>query len=172
MKPRFKRLGREDGQALVELAFVLPLLLLFLFAIIDFGLALNQYNTNTNIANLAARTVSVLGTKTSATCGGTSYSTLTGWVDCEAKATGEPVPKSVCVSDTAGSSSSSSYAAGDPVKVEVTSTFNWFSMLSSGNGYIGRVVNPTSDITASATMRLEQAPKNGTSSFLTPTCGS
>ncbi|HTW11809.1 MAG TPA: TadE family protein, partial [Solirubrobacteraceae bacterium] len=68
-----KRLrNREDGQALVELAFVLPLVVLFLFGIIDFGLAINSYNGDTNLANLGARTVAVLGTSTSVECNGTS----------------------------------------------------------------------------------------------------
>ena len=54
----------EKGQALVELAFVIPLVLLFLFGIIDFGLALNQQNGETNIANIAVREAAIVGTST------------------------------------------------------------------------------------------------------------
>ena len=39
----------------MEFAFVIPLVLMFLFAIIDFGLALNQQNSDTNIANVAVQ---------------------------------------------------------------------------------------------------------------------
>ena len=164
-----KRLRCEDGQALVELAFVLPLVLLFLFGIIDFGLALNSYNSDTNIA---ARTVSVIGSSTSVKCNGTAETTLTAYVDCEASSTGAPTPSAVCVADISGSSPSGSYTTGDPIKVVITSTFHWFSILTGASSYIGKVVDPTSAITSSATMRMEQAPSTGSSSFLTPTCTS
>jgi len=167
-----KRCRCEDGQALVELAFVLPLVLLFLFGIIDFGLALNSYNGDTNIANIAARTASVMGTTTSVTCAGNTETTLTLYVDCEASSTGAPTPTSVCVADMAGATPSGTYTTGDPIKVEVTSTFHWLQILTGKDSYIAKVVNPTSSITASATMRLEAAPTGGSSSFLSPTCTS
>ncbi len=80
----------EDGQAVVELAFVLPIVLLILFAIVDFGLALNQQNSDTDIANLAARQVSVIGSSSSLPCKGapTAPTTLLAWVRCEATVTG------------------------------------------------------------------------------------
>ena len=55
MRNRIVSLRREDGQALVELALVIPLLLILLFGIVDFGMALNQYNNTTNLANIGAR---------------------------------------------------------------------------------------------------------------------
>jgi hypothetical protein len=44
---RTKRFGRrrDDGAALVEFAFVAPLLVLILFGIIEFGVALNDYQS-------------------------------------------------------------------------------------------------------------------------------
>ena len=163
-----RRCRNEHGQALVELAFVLPLVLLLLFGIFDFGLALNQDNADTNVANLAARAVSVMGTTTSISCNGATETTLTAWVDCEAAATGAPTPSYVCVADTAGTTPSSTYTTGDPLEVQVSSVFHWLSIISGGDRYIGPVVSPTSTITASATMRNEQ--DTGTDSFLTPTC--
>jgi len=160
MLKRIRALTRENGQAIVELAFVLPLVLLFLFGIIDFGLALNADNSDTNMANLAARTASVIGTSTSVPCNGTAETTLLAWVTCEAAATGAPTPASVCVADTAGSSPSSTYAAGDPIKVEVTSNFGWLKLLT------GKISNLSSTISSSATMRMEAAPTSGTSTFL------
>lgn len=162
-------LRKEDGQALVELAFVLPLVLLFLFAIIDFGLALNQQSSDTNIANLAARTASLIGSSATENCGGTAEPTLAAWVSCEAAANGAPTPSYVCVADTAGASPSTAYAAGDPIKVEIRSNFAWLKLLT------GQISSLKSTIGASATMRIEQASSSGTAStFLTgtPTCSS
>lgn len=168
---------KEEGQALVELAFVVPLLLLFLFGIIDFALALNQYNSDTNVANLAARTVSVFGSQSgpSLVCGGTAQTTLVSWVDCEAKSTGAPVPTAVCIADESqspASASASTFTVGDAIKVGLTSSFSWFGILSGGDSYIGKVVSPNTSITASATMRLEVAPNSSNSAFFsgTPLC--
>lgn len=49
------RRRREEGQALVEFALVLPLVLLILFAIIQFGLMLNTYVTVSDAARSGAR---------------------------------------------------------------------------------------------------------------------
>jgi TadE-like protein len=165
MLHRIKALQCEDGQALVELAIVIPLVLLFLFGIIDFGLALNAKNSDTNLANLAAREVSVIGTGANPICKGTPESTLSLWVSCMAPASGATAP-SVCVADTAGATPSSSYATGDPIEVEVTSNFGWLKLLT------GQISHLKSTISASATMRMEAAPSGGASGFLTPTCAS
>ena len=45
----------ERGVALVEFALVLPLILLLLFGMIDFGKAFNYWNDETHLANEAAR---------------------------------------------------------------------------------------------------------------------
>jgi Flp pilus assembly protein TadG len=167
VRNRIKSLGREDGQAVVELAFVVPIVLLFLFAIIDFGLALNTKSADTNLANLAAREVAVLGTGANPKCNGVTETTLTAWVTCEAPASGVTAP-TVCVADTAGTAPSSTYNAGDPVKVVVSSTFGWLKLLT------GQVSSLSSTISGSATMRLETPPAGGTSTFLgsSQTCAS
>lgn len=172
MQALLLRLRREDGQALVELAFVLPILVLFLFGIIDFGLAINTANTNTNIANYAVREAAVIGTTTTATCNGTTETTLAKWADCEAGATGASAP-TVCISDSS-SSTPGTYTVGDPLTVKVSSTFKWLSVLTGSDGYIGKVANPTSVLSSSATMRMEQSPSasgsSGTNPFLPATC--
>jgi Flp pilus assembly protein TadG len=53
------RLGREDGQALVEFAIILPLLLLLVTGIIEFGLMFNKYITLTDAARNGAQTLAV-----------------------------------------------------------------------------------------------------------------
>src|SRR5256885_123657 len=45
----------EEGQALVELALVLPLLLVFVFGIVQFSLASSSANDETHLANEVAR---------------------------------------------------------------------------------------------------------------------
>lgn len=47
---------RQSGTAVVEMALVLPLLLLFLFAIGDFGIAYTRWNSLTNAVREGART--------------------------------------------------------------------------------------------------------------------
>lgn len=164
MRVRIDRLRGESGQALVELAFVIPLVMLFLFGIIDFGLALNQQNQDTNIANVAVREAAVVGTTSSVKCGSTTETTLGAWASCESGLMGGPTV-TVCVADVAGTSPSSTYATGDPVKVEVTSSFNWIKLIS------GKVNNLSSTIGSNATMRVE-GTVSGTNSFLSPTCTS
>jgi Flp pilus assembly protein TadG len=53
------RLREDRGQALVEVALVLPILLLILFGITQFALALNSANDQTHIANEIARYATV-----------------------------------------------------------------------------------------------------------------
>ncbi len=169
MRTVFQRLLRkhrsDSGQALVEFAFVLPLVLLFLFAIIDFGLALNQQNSDTNIANVAVREAAVVGTTTTQMCGTQTETTLAGWAECESLLTGGPTLSSVCVGDVATSTSpaSSTYTTGDPIEVKVTSAFQWLRLISQASGGL------SSTISSSATMRMEGS-LTGTNAFLSPTC--
>ena len=51
-----RRIGKkEGGQSLVEFALVLPIFLLLLFAIVDFGMAFHAWITVTNSAREGAR---------------------------------------------------------------------------------------------------------------------
>jgi Flp pilus assembly protein TadG len=55
-----RRKGKEEGgQSLVEFALVLPIFLLVLFAIVDFGMAFHAWITVTNSAREGARLGSV-----------------------------------------------------------------------------------------------------------------
>jgi hypothetical protein len=53
---------REDGQSLVEFALVIPIFLLVLFSIVDFGMAFHAWITVTNSAREGARIGSVRAT--------------------------------------------------------------------------------------------------------------
>jgi len=62
-KPRIKRKGRsERGQSLLEFALVLPVFLVLVFGIIDFGLGLRAWISITNSAREGARIGAVRGT--------------------------------------------------------------------------------------------------------------
>jgi Flp pilus assembly protein TadG len=142
---RILKLKSDRGQALVELAFVLPLVLLLLFGIIDFGLAYNTKNSDTNLANLAARSLSVLGPTGVESCGGVATEpTVLAWMDCVAAANGETKPNVACVQDT----STTTYAAGDALEVEIKTPFSWFGVLGENGGF-------GTTISASATNRIE-----------------
>jgi Flp pilus assembly protein TadG len=54
-KTKTRRARRETGQSLVEFALVLPIFLLILMAIIDFGWAFRGYIVTTNAAREGAR---------------------------------------------------------------------------------------------------------------------
>jgi Flp pilus assembly protein TadG len=54
VKP-LRLLRREDGQAIVEFALVLPLLMGLLLGIVQFGIVFNNYETLTDAARVGAR---------------------------------------------------------------------------------------------------------------------
>jgi Flp pilus assembly protein TadG len=56
---RFARIRREDGQALVEFALVLPILLLVATGITSFGLIFYHYISVTDAVRTGARTLSL-----------------------------------------------------------------------------------------------------------------
>jgi Flp pilus assembly protein TadG len=53
------RFRRQDGQAFVELAIVLPILVLLIFGITQFGLAFRNYIAITDAARVGARAAAV-----------------------------------------------------------------------------------------------------------------
>jgi len=58
-----KSLKNEKGQSLVEFAILLPVLLLLIMGILEFGLMLNSYLTINNSAREGARLGVVVGSK-------------------------------------------------------------------------------------------------------------
>lgn len=60
----FRRSRRRDekGAAAVEFALVMPILMILIFGIVDFGLAINQYATASNAAREGVR-AAALGTR-------------------------------------------------------------------------------------------------------------
>jgi Flp pilus assembly protein TadG len=155
---------------LVELALVVPLLLFIIFAIIDFGLAINQYNNTTNLANLGARATSVLSTTgNTPSCtyskGGTptTYTNLVGYLDCEGAIQGIGSQAAVTVCDPTGTTT---FSPGDTLSVKVSDTFNWLGILVGGVGRIGGVTGGATTLTIASTaaMRMESTITNPSSS--------
>jgi Flp pilus assembly protein TadG len=156
---RLRRLSRrEDGQALVEMALVLPILLLLVLGIVDFGRAINYWNDENQIAELAARYLAV-GTQptwsnfpTKGSCNQpsdlTTLVTYEACLDSPELLTGSSSVQTPTVKVCYPSNQS-----GQPVKVTVSATYTWLPF--------GKFVNKTfpanSTLNGTATMRLENA---------------
>lgn len=142
-----KRSHDDSGAALIEFALVLPLLLLLVFGIVDFGRAINYWIDETHLANEAARFAAV--GRNPALSG-----TFQDWI------AGQAVTKElregsgsvggdgleVCLDFPNGPE------VGEPLVVTVTASFNWLPILN-----IADDTDPLTeaDIVASSTMRLE-----------------
>jgi Flp pilus assembly protein TadG len=142
--------GGEAGAALVEFALVLPILLVLLLGMLDFGKAFNYWIDQTHLANEGARWAVV---NKNPGPGGTLQDSMRLKANTTELLNGGtasvPDPVQVCVSFPNGSSN-----VGDPVKVTVSVDYNWIPFIGNGIG-IG-----TSTLSASSTMRLEAVPTN------------
>lgn len=122
-----------DGQALVEFALVLPMLLMLVFGIAQFGLALNSANDETHLANEVARYATV-----NENPGGSTTLTAWGKSQADSKALSG---QTVCITFPKGKQ------VGDPVEVIVKGTISWLHVLG--------LATPSSKIEGKAVMRLE-----------------
>ena len=66
MKKRLRRILGERGAAIVEMAIVLPLLMVLVFGIVEYGLLFREKLTVAAAANSAARTGATMGTRAEA----------------------------------------------------------------------------------------------------------
>jgi Flp pilus assembly protein TadG len=137
----------EDGAALIEFALVLPLLVLLLFAMLEFGKAFNYWIDETHLANEGARWAVVDHNPGSGTLQQYIKEQATTAELRDGGTTSVPNPAQVCISFPTGTSN-----VGDPVEVTVTATYNWLSVLGLG-------VTSTA-LTGRSTMRLEAEPTN------------
>ena len=143
---------RDEGVALVEFALVLPVLIVLLFGVIDFGKALNYWIDQTHLANTGARYAVVNNNPLCSTPPCTGSSSLQSYIrsltdTAELRNGGtSSVPSGiqVCISFPSGAS------VGQPVKVTTSITYNWLPLLGLGT--------TTTTISSSATMRLESIP--------------
>jgi Flp pilus assembly protein TadG len=144
----------ESGVALVEFALVLPLLLLLLFGMLDFGKAFNYWIDETHLANETARWAVVNSNPGSGT--------LQAWALSQADTaelqnggtSSVPTKAQVCISFPTNSQTGTSGLVGDPVTVTVSVGYNWLP-------FVGDRISSTSvTVVGDATMRLEAVPTN------------
>jgi Flp pilus assembly protein TadG len=182
------RLGRardERGTALAELAIVMPLLLLLLFGMLDFGKAFNDWIGQTHLASEGARLAAVnycpapssdgsgnlVCDWSSISCSNSNPNVcLAQYIDNQALgelksgrlansyATAQNKAQ-VCISYPNGSTTQ----VGGPVQVTLQVRYHWLKYLTR------RVSLGTTTLTGSATMRLESKPYSGVS-YTAPAC--
>lgn len=129
---------------MVELAVVLPLLLLLVFGIVRFGLALNSANDETHLANEVARYAAVNenpGCAKEPCTGG-----LAAWGKSQADSSALK-GQSLCIRFLKDSSTGTTKEIGDPVEVILKGKIQWLPVFKTGP-----------EITRKAVMRLEAAP--------------
>jgi hypothetical protein len=128
----------QRGAVLVEFALVLPLLLLLLLGIFEFGRAFNYWIDQTHLANIGARWAAVDQNP--------GPGTLQQAIAEQANTQELRDDITVCIEVPP------SEEVGDPVEVTVEYGFNWMP-------FIGEAIDATvTTLTGSATMRLEQRP--------------
>jgi hypothetical protein len=129
---------REDGQSLVEFALVIPIFLLVLFAIVDFGMAFHAWITVTNSAREGARIGSVRATS--------------GEIEQRVRDTAtslEQANLSVGVTNAEGQ-------PGESVEVDVSYDYSLMTPLADLlNMVSGGVIPATLNLGSTADMRLE-----------------
>jgi hypothetical protein len=165
----------ERAAALAELALVLPLLLVLLLGMLDFGKAFNEWIDQTHLANEGARLAAV------------NYKPDAGYPACPnldpTGGLGCYIQRETSIGELVSGRKASAYApvqngakvcisfpnvghpsplVGDPVQVVITVDYGWLNYLTS---WIGTVRTP---ITGKATMRLEALPSNYTAGCYTP----
>ena len=138
-------LRREEGQALPEFALILPVIILILFGVLEFGKMFNYWLDEGHLANTGARYAVV-----DSLPGG---ATLQQYIRSQAETSQLRSGAHVCISFPSGT-----HAIGDPVKVDVTYNTGVPVVRSISNGIFGGAIPATIKIAGSSTMRLEAAP--------------
>jgi Flp pilus assembly protein TadG len=175
--PRRGFLSDEKGVALVEFALVLPLVLLLLFGMIDFGKAFNYWNDETHLANEAVRDAVVNKSPDPNWPGNPTNNAYKINTAVRQQADSAELRNggtqsisspgmSICIwfpnNHVTSDDPVRDHAVGDPVQVVVKAQYNWLAYL------IGQGLPAHSELTGTATMRLEQPYKaNGTDAFTT-----
>jgi hypothetical protein len=148
----------ERGTALIEFALILPMLLLILFAVVDFGKAFNYWTDETHMANQGARLVAVDGGTGGGALGPYLFSLDGMPPELQNGGTASvPSKASVCITYPVDAATGTSGQIGDPVTVTVNVTYDWLPFVASSRFGLG---SPSIGLTGTATMRLEQVPTN------------
>ncbi|CAN5174520.1 hypothetical protein BH20ACT13_BH20ACT13_18890 [soil metagenome] len=147
---------RESGQALVEFALILPVFVVLVVGIIQFGVGLNYWLDMQRIANQGARWAVV---NKFPTCSSAPDTLCTTPYTLQTYLQSEPVSGGLCprVDITFPATTSE---VGDPVKVLLWTPFTFVPILNLG----------TINLSADATMRLEQKPGRYQAGLSSSTC--
>lgn len=142
---------KSEGQAVVELVLVMPLILVMVFSIVEFGFALNSHLAVSNAAAEGARYGALGSPPGDGTC---ATNTVRGRA---LKTSGENLECSeITVSYPGGPGN---VARGDSVVVRVSHDYETVTPLGSLLDLLGEAGFPnTITLSACSTGRLEQAP--------------
>jgi Flp pilus assembly protein TadG len=172
------RLRAQRGVALVELAFVLPILMILLLGMLDFGKAFHVQIDETHLANEGARLAAVNFSVAGCTQANTNICLAqyiqesadigelrTGRTGDASSAPNQDAAE-VCIFYPTNDFTTTRGNIGDPVQVTVSVDYAWLRYVS------GRLnIGPTTPITGKASMRLERpAPALGLSAPGHRTC--
>ena len=151
MSPLHSLTNNESGQALVEFALVLPLLLLLVFGMLDFGKAYNYWNDATHLTAEGARYAAVNRKPKPLEAASLQEQILAQADTTELREglTSPPIaPAQVCIDFPNGGS----HVSGDPVRMTMTFTYHFLPFIGDEVGFL------TKTITSTTVMRLETAP--------------
>jgi hypothetical protein len=136
-------LRKERGQALVEFALILPVLLLVVFGIIKMGIAATSWSNETHLANEAARFAAV---NSCSACAGVP---IESWIITQGD-TGDLKTNghaTITFTDPSAIPPGQNHCQGDPVQVKVSYTYTLLDL-----PILPKFTIP---ITATSTQRLE-----------------
>jgi Flp pilus assembly protein TadG len=136
---RARRKNGEKGQALVEFTLLVPIFLLLLFAIVDFGMGFYSWITVTNAAREGARLGAVSATQTD----------IEDRVYQTSDLPNEATQMTVTVTNAQGQ-------PGESVVVVVDYDYDLITPLAGIVSFVsGNVLGPTLTLSSTAEMRLE-----------------
>jgi Flp pilus assembly protein TadG len=150
MSPNPSLINNESGQALVEFALVLPLLILLVFGMLDFGKAYNYWNDATHLTAEGARFATVNRKPDPANAQSLQLQILNQADTAELRqglSSPAVAPAQVCVDFPNGTQS-----FGDPVRLRMTFTYHFIPFIGSKVGALTKV------LTSTTVMRLEAVP--------------
>ena len=153
---------REEGAALAELALVIPLVLVLLLGMIDFGKALNYWIDQTHLANEGAR-FAVVNKNPGSGAGQTLQQYILSQGDTpELRGQAAGTQESQHAAQVFICFPNGSSAVGDPVRVIVSYEYQWLRFLRSNLPVVGTILGggASTTVSGSSTMRLEAAPTN------------
>src|SRR6266540_4216170 len=140
-----RALHGESGVAIVEFALILPLLMLIIVAVLDFGRALNYWADTTHLASEGARLAAVdrIPSGTSLQQFVRDQADSAELRDGGSQSIADPLE--VCVTSLGDE-------VGDPVEVQVTTNYKWIPLLG--------IADVSTPISGKATMRRERLADN------------